>query len=73
MFYVSGGKVTLRVEYAEYSKAITQDRMIKLVALLIDAETRDFYRAKKTIVLDGPEIIVNVNLNFSLKFTFTVF
>ncbi len=73
MLYVSGGKVTLRVEYAEYSKAITQDRMIKLVALLIDADTRDFYRAKKTIVLDGPEIIVNVNLNFSQKFTFTVF
>lgn len=73
MFYVSAGKLTLRLEYAEYSKAVTQDRMIKLVALLIDAETRDFYRAKKTIVLDGPEIIVNVNLNFSLKFTFLVF
>ncbi|NP_001004647.1 protein-glutamine gamma-glutamyltransferase 2a [Danio rerio] len=55
-----GGKVTLRLEYAEYSKAITQDRMIKLVGLLIDAETREFYRAKKTIVLDAPEIIVNI-------------
>ncbi|KAK7129384.1 hypothetical protein R3I94_017557 [Phoxinus phoxinus] len=55
-----GGKVTLRLEYAEYSKAITQDRMIKLMALLIDAETRDFYRAKKTILLDSPEIIVNI-------------
>ncbi|KAF4096311.1 protein-glutamine gamma-glutamyltransferase 2a [Onychostoma macrolepis] len=55
-----GGKVTLRLEYAEYSKAITHDRMIKLVALLIDAETRDFYRAKKTIILDAPEIIVNI-------------
>lgn len=62
-FCVSGGKVTLRLEYTEYSKAITQDRMIKLVGLLIDAETREFYRAKKTIVLDAPEIIVNVNLN----------
>lgn len=56
-----GGKVTLRLEYAEYSKAITQDRMIKLVALLIDADTREFYRATKTIVLDNPEIVINVN------------
>ncbi|XP_051517144.1 protein-glutamine gamma-glutamyltransferase 2a [Myxocyprinus asiaticus] len=55
-----GGKVTLRLEYAEYGKAITQDRMIKLVALLIDAETREFFRATKTIVLDSPEIIVNI-------------
>ncbi|XP_051946946.1 protein-glutamine gamma-glutamyltransferase 2-like [Xyrauchen texanus] len=55
-----GGKVTLRLEYAEYGKAITQDRMIKLVALLIDAETREFFRATKTIVLDSPEITVNI-------------
>uniref|UniRef100_A0A671LGX1 Protein-glutamine gamma-glutamyltransferase 2 n=1 Tax=Sinocyclocheilus anshuiensis TaxID=1608454 RepID=A0A671LGX1_9TELE len=55
-----GGKVTLRLEYAEYSKAITRDRMIKLVALLIDTEKRDFYRAKKTILLDAPEIIINI-------------
>lgn len=69
MFYVSGGKVTLRLEYAEYSKAITHDRMIKLMALLIDAETRDFYRAKKTIMLDSPEIIINVNLIFWFHYT----
>ncbi|KAI7794545.1 protein-glutamine gamma-glutamyltransferase 2a [Triplophysa rosa] len=55
-----GGKVTLRLEYAEYSKAIAQDTMIKLVALLIDAETREFYRATKTIVLDNPEIVINI-------------
>nr|XP_055044626.1 protein-glutamine gamma-glutamyltransferase 2a [Misgurnus anguillicaudatus] len=55
-----GGKVTLRLEYVEYSKAITQDRMIKLMALLIDADTREFYRATKTIILDSPEIIVNI-------------
>ncbi|TRY98566.1 hypothetical protein DNTS_005270, partial [Danionella cerebrum] len=55
-----GSQVTLRLEYSEYSKAITRDRMIKLVALLIDSETRDFHRAKKTIVLDAPQLIVNI-------------
>ncbi|XP_051955704.1 protein-glutamine gamma-glutamyltransferase 2-like [Xyrauchen texanus] len=55
-----GGKVTLRLEYADYCKAITQDRMIKLVALVIDVETCEFYRATKTIILDRPEISVNI-------------
>lgn len=40
--------------------------MIKLVAFLIDGETREFYRATKTIVLDNPEIVINVHQITSL-------
>ncbi|XP_016086848.1 protein-glutamine gamma-glutamyltransferase 2-like [Sinocyclocheilus grahami] len=54
------GSLHFEFTYAEYSKAITQDRMIKPVALLIDTEKQDFYRAKKTILLDAPEIIINI-------------
>ncbi|XP_072552168.1 protein-glutamine gamma-glutamyltransferase 2-like [Salminus brasiliensis] len=55
-----GGKATLRLQYSEYGKVVTQDRMIKLVALLVDVQTRDFYRATKTLMLDSPSIIILV-------------
>uniref|UniRef100_A0A8B9JQ84 Transglutaminase 2, C polypeptide A n=1 Tax=Astyanax mexicanus TaxID=7994 RepID=A0A8B9JQ84_ASTMX len=46
-----GGKATLQLLYSEYGKAITQDRMIKLAALLVDVETKEFYRATKTLII----------------------
>ncbi|XP_017578504.2 protein-glutamine gamma-glutamyltransferase 2-like [Pygocentrus nattereri] len=55
-----GDKATLRLKYSEYGKAITQDRMIKLVALLVDIETKEFYKATKTIMLDSPSITITV-------------
>ncbi|TSL61124.1 Protein-glutamine gamma-glutamyltransferase 2 [Bagarius yarrelli] len=55
-----GSKATLCLKYSEYRKAITQDRMIKLVALLIDLETKELQRAAKTIVLENPSIIILV-------------
>ncbi|KAI4879151.1 hypothetical protein NFI96_021248, partial [Prochilodus magdalenae] len=60
-----GGKADLRLKYSEYGKVITQDRMIKLVALLVDVQTREFYRATKTIMLDSPSITVTVRLGIS--------
>ncbi|KAG7323431.1 hypothetical protein KOW79_013133 [Hemibagrus wyckioides] len=53
-------KATLCLKYSEYRRAITQDRMIKLVALLIDLETKELQRAAKTIVLETPSIIILV-------------
>uniref|UniRef100_A0A8B9JRD0 Transglutaminase 2, C polypeptide A n=1 Tax=Astyanax mexicanus TaxID=7994 RepID=A0A8B9JRD0_ASTMX len=53
-----GGKATLQLLYSEYGKAITQDRMIKLAALLVDVETKEFYRATKTLMLDSPSITI---------------
>ncbi|XP_066527048.1 protein-glutamine gamma-glutamyltransferase 2a [Hoplias malabaricus] len=55
-----GNKATLRVLYSEYGKAITQDRMIKLVAMLVDTESKEIYRATKTINLDCPSIDILV-------------
>ncbi|XP_022524305.2 protein-glutamine gamma-glutamyltransferase 2 [Astyanax mexicanus] len=55
-----GGKATLQLLYSEYGKAITQDRMIKLAALLVDVETKEFYRATKTLMLDSPSITILV-------------
>ncbi|XP_034167567.2 protein-glutamine gamma-glutamyltransferase 2a isoform X1 [Pangasianodon hypophthalmus] len=57
---MEGSKATLCLRYSEYGKAITQDRMIKLVALLIDLQTKEFQRATKTIVLESPSIIILV-------------
>ncbi|XP_036447323.1 protein-glutamine gamma-glutamyltransferase 2-like [Colossoma macropomum] len=55
-----GDKAALQLKYSEYGKAITQDRMIKLVALLVDVETKEFYKATKTIMLDSPSITITV-------------
>lgn len=57
---ISGSKATLCLKYSEYRKAITQDRMIKLVALLIDFDTKELQKATKTIVLESPSIIILV-------------
>ncbi|XP_053500040.1 protein-glutamine gamma-glutamyltransferase 2a isoform X2 [Ictalurus furcatus] len=57
---MEGSEATLCLKYSEYGKAITQDRMIKLVALLIDLETKELQRETKTIVLESPSIIILV-------------
>lgn len=59
-YCISGSKARLRLQYSKYGKAITQDRMIKLVALLTDLKTREFQRETKTIVLESPSIIIKV-------------
>uniref|UniRef100_A0A4W4FGA1 Protein-glutamine gamma-glutamyltransferase 2 n=1 Tax=Electrophorus electricus TaxID=8005 RepID=A0A4W4FGA1_ELEEL len=52
----AGVKAVLRLQYSMYGKAIAQEQMVRLVALLIDKETKEFHRATKTIVLDSPSI-----------------
>ncbi|XP_076840804.1 protein-glutamine gamma-glutamyltransferase 2a isoform X2 [Brachyhypopomus gauderio] len=55
-----GLKVTLPLQYSTYGKAITQERMVRLVALLIDKETKEYHRATRTIVLDIPSLDIFV-------------
>ncbi|KAL2103304.1 hypothetical protein ACEWY4_000172 [Coilia grayii] len=50
----------LTVEYSKYGPTITDDRMIKVKAILMDSETRKFYKEVKTIVLDTPPITIKI-------------
>lgn len=50
--------LSLRLEYEHYGSVITSDRLILVTATAIDKE--DYYEAKKTIVLDEPDIEIKV-------------
>ncbi|XP_041954026.1 protein-glutamine gamma-glutamyltransferase 2a isoform X1 [Alosa sapidissima] len=50
----------LRVEYSLYGPSITDERLIKLKVLLIESESRQFHKEVKTIVLDSPNIVINI-------------
>lgn len=52
--------IPLRVEYSLYGPTITDERLIKLKVLLIESESRQFYKETKTIVLDSPKITINI-------------
>uniref|UniRef100_A0A0F8AN78 Protein-glutamine gamma-glutamyltransferase 2 n=2 Tax=Larimichthys crocea TaxID=215358 RepID=A0A0F8AN78_LARCR len=50
--------LSLRLEYEHYGSVITSDRLILVTATAIDKE--DYYEAKKTIVLDEPDIEIKL-------------
>lgn len=53
-------RLSLRVEYEQYGPNITSDRLIQLSAITIDKNTMDFHKAEKTVVLDEPDIEIQV-------------
>lgn len=60
---ISERRLSLKLEYESYGTAITSDRLIQLSAITIDKETIDFNKAEKTIVLDEPDIKIEVRMN----------
>ncbi|XP_039459984.1 protein-glutamine gamma-glutamyltransferase 2-like isoform X2 [Oreochromis aureus] len=68
-------RLSLKLEYESYGTAITSDRLIQLSAITIDKETIDFNKAEKTIVLDEPDIKIellgeaNINQSVMTKLT----
>ncbi|XP_040927643.1 protein-glutamine gamma-glutamyltransferase 2-like isoform X2 [Betta splendens] len=59
---LSGGvkRLTLKLEYNVYRSAITSDRLIQLVAFTLNKETTECSKAEKTIVLDEPDIEIQL-------------
>ncbi|XP_058860040.1 protein-glutamine gamma-glutamyltransferase 2-like [Acipenser ruthenus] len=53
-------QIPLRLNYSKYCEAITEDNLIKLVALLIDYETKDAMLAVRDIYLENPEIKIKI-------------
>ncbi|MBN3271195.1 TGM2 glutamyltransferase, partial [Polyodon spathula] len=53
-------KIPLRLNYYKYCKSITADNLIKLVALLIDNETKVTALAVRDIYLENPEITIKI-------------
>ncbi|MGH0187496.1 UNVERIFIED_CONTAM: hypothetical protein FKN15_025374 [Acipenser sinensis] len=53
-------QIPLRLNYNKYCEAITEDNLIKLVALLIDYETKDAMLAVRDIYLENPEIKIKI-------------
>lgn len=58
---ISEKQIPLRLNYSKYCEAITEDNLIKLVALLIDYETKDAMLAVRDIYLENPEIKIKVD------------
>ncbi|XP_070695453.1 protein-glutamine gamma-glutamyltransferase 2-like [Pempheris klunzingeri] len=58
----SGGekRLPLRLEYNRYGSVITPDRLIQLSAITIDKQITHYHKAEKTIVLDEPDIEVEL-------------
>uniref|UniRef100_A0A671TVY1 Protein-glutamine gamma-glutamyltransferase 2 n=1 Tax=Sparus aurata TaxID=8175 RepID=A0A671TVY1_SPAAU len=55
-----GYRVSLGIDYKHYGPVITSDRLIQLSAVATDKQTRDYFKAEKTIVLDEPEIEIEL-------------
>lgn len=55
-------RLPLRLEYEHYGSVITSDRLIQLSVFTIDKQTVDYHKAEKTIVLDEPDIEIEVCL-----------
>ncbi|XP_061689654.1 protein-glutamine gamma-glutamyltransferase 2 [Syngnathoides biaculeatus] len=53
-------KVPLRLNYSKYGGMLTEDNMIRLAALLFDYTTSKAMLAVRNIVLDNPEIKVQI-------------
>ncbi|XP_061113162.1 protein-glutamine gamma-glutamyltransferase 2-like isoform X2 [Conger conger] len=50
----------LKICYCNYSSVITQDALIRLMAILIDSDTKELYNKTRTIVLEDPEIAIRI-------------
>ncbi|XP_035237298.1 protein-glutamine gamma-glutamyltransferase 2a [Anguilla anguilla] len=46
--------------YGNYNSVITQDAMIRLMAILIDVDTKEMFNKTRTIVLEDPEINIRI-------------
>uniref|UniRef100_A0A0E9WWY9 Transglutaminase C-terminal domain-containing protein n=2 Tax=Anguilla TaxID=7935 RepID=A0A0E9WWY9_ANGAN len=46
--------------YGNYNSVITQDAMIRLMAILIDDDTKEMFNKTRTIVLEDPEINIRI-------------
>uniref|UniRef100_A0A667WU88 Protein-glutamine gamma-glutamyltransferase 2 n=1 Tax=Myripristis murdjan TaxID=586833 RepID=A0A667WU88_9TELE len=53
-------RLPLKLKYTRYGSLITSDRLIQLVAITMDKQTRSYHKAEKTIVLDEPDIEIKV-------------
>ncbi|KAJ0036185.1 hypothetical protein NQD34_004862 [Periophthalmus magnuspinnatus] len=53
-------RVPLKLEYQSYGPALTPDRLIQVSALSVDKQNMDFCKAQKNIVLDEPDINIQV-------------
>lgn len=58
--FIPDKRLSLRLEYEQYGPKITSDRLIQLAAITIDKNTMDFHKAEKTVVLDEPDIEIQV-------------
>ncbi|XP_041941056.1 protein-glutamine gamma-glutamyltransferase 2 [Alosa sapidissima] len=52
--------VPLRLNYSKYCNSLTEDNLIRLVALLVDRGNGDMILAVRNIVLENPEIKIRV-------------
>uniref|UniRef100_A0A8C8CYM6 Protein-glutamine gamma-glutamyltransferase 2 n=1 Tax=Oncorhynchus tshawytscha TaxID=74940 RepID=A0A8C8CYM6_ONCTS len=53
-------RLPLRLEYVDYGDTITSDRLIQLVLIVIESSPREFHKAKRTIVLENPDIAIKL-------------
>ncbi|XP_039655158.1 protein-glutamine gamma-glutamyltransferase 2-like isoform X2 [Perca fluviatilis] len=53
-------RLFLRLDYDRYGSVITSDRLIKLSAIAIDKQVAEYHKAEKTIVLDEPDIEIEL-------------
>ncbi|XP_072304882.1 protein-glutamine gamma-glutamyltransferase 2-like [Eucyclogobius newberryi] len=53
-------RVPLELEYQSYGPALTPDRLIQVSALSVDKQSMDYCKAQKTIVLDEPDMDIQV-------------
>ncbi|XP_078110757.1 protein-glutamine gamma-glutamyltransferase 2-like [Sander vitreus] len=53
-------RLFLRLDYECYGSVITSDRLIKLSAIAIDKQVAEYHKAEKTIVLDEPDIEIEL-------------
>ncbi|XP_068996653.1 protein-glutamine gamma-glutamyltransferase 2-like [Embiotoca jacksoni] len=53
-------RLSIKLEYDSYGAAITSDRMIRLLAMAYDKRLDVFHHARKTLVLDEPELDIKL-------------
>ncbi|KAJ8369621.1 hypothetical protein SKAU_G00096490 [Synaphobranchus kaupii] len=50
----------LKMCYCDYGSVINQDALIRLMAILIDNDTKEIFNKTRTIVLEDPKIIIKI-------------
>uniref|UniRef100_A0A8D0CV35 Protein-glutamine gamma-glutamyltransferase 2 n=1 Tax=Sander lucioperca TaxID=283035 RepID=A0A8D0CV35_SANLU len=58
--WILNARLFLRLDYDRYGSVITSDRLIKLSAIAIDKQVAEYHKAEKTIVLDEPDIEIEL-------------